>query len=129
MPFQRPHEGSSIGAGRIVANGDLTGTVTSDVMNTKGIVALAVMVKATRPGAGMTQVQMFSDYSFDGVEFFPLQDEDPAGLLDKQVNKTITAGDTIWATSVDLIAPFTRLRFTASAPMAGDVITVDAFGR
>ena len=129
MPFQRPHEGSSIGAGRIVANGDLTGTVTSDIMNTKGIIALAVMIKTTRPGAGMTQVQMFPDYSFDGVEFFPLQDEDGAGLLDKQVDKAINAGDTIWATSVDLIAPFTRLRFTASSPMAGDVITVDAFGR
>lgn len=135
MTFVRPSPGSREGDGRIVTAGDLTSVITSLTLDLRGLSRLMILADVTRPAAGVTEVQMMQDISLDGVTWFPLQNRDgtipPIMALEEATDdKPIPGtGSTLWAVVVESAAPFCRMRFTATAPAAGDVITVDAYAR
>lgn len=133
MTFVRANPDAD-GVGQVITAGDLTGAVTSLIMSTRGMSQLNLCIDVTRPAAGATQVQMFIDSSDDAVNWYPVQNKDPTvpplmALADVQETKAISVGTNLWSSLCSVATPFTRLRFTATAAMAGDVLNVFAYGR
>ena len=134
MPFNRPFPGSAIGTGQIVTAGDLTGAVVSDPMDLSGINELTISIDVTRPGAGVTAVQMFQDVLIGG-NAFAIQDLEEVAtpvktLDDEQADKAIPgAGTTRWSLTLKVASiPDLQIRLTATAGAAGDVVDVFANG-
>ncbi len=130
MPFVN---NGSDGKGEIITAGTLDAEVTSLTLDVRHLRQLTLFIALTRGGA-LTALIMSADCGPDGVNWFPLQnqDETPPDKALVPATKTKTTSITeSWSFNTEVArlgGPFLRFRFTGTGGEVGDVLTVQAYG-